>query len=373
MKNFFFFLFALVMSLSVSTTSAQSDWLDLYTPEPISAVAINDTEMAIFGLGQYYVSAVNNSPQWSTRTLPINEQVMAAEFVADELFVLFSGGNLYRLNTGVWDLVLTQVNGISHNSGHLFAWDPYWIHEYNDSGWQYQVSFSGANYVAGGNTTIVAADFSMYQGVRPDALSFLKEYDMQVKEIVITDDNYIYVGTAIGNLAAYHLSPINACYIYDHVLTTGALNSAACFEGNIYVAGRLGTKGVIFDAEDMSRIEWWPEAEILKLRASNAGMLALSAEALHLKLSTSTSSGNLLTAISEKLENSLQVAPNPIENGQLRLVAKNATEAQVLALDGRQVSYMFIQEGVNIFNVQDWRPGMYVISSPKGTAKFLIK
>jgi hypothetical protein len=34
---------------------------------------------------------------------------------------------------------------------------------------------------------------------------------------------------------------------------------------------------------------------------------------------------------------------------------------------------MFIQEGVNIFNVQDWRPGMYVISSPKGTAKFLIK
>ncbi|MDX9697823.1 MAG: T9SS type A sorting domain-containing protein [Bacteroidales bacterium] len=372
MKKIIAFFFILTMSLASVSVNAQSGWLDLYTPETITAITINDTEMAIFGLGQYYVSPVSSSPEWSARVLPLNEQVMAAEFVADELFVLFTSGNLYRLNTGIWDLVLTEINGISQNSGHLFAWSADWIFEYNDSGWQYQVTFDEATYVAGGNTTIVSTNFIMYQGVRPDELFFLKDLDMTVKEILITYDQYIYVGKVTGDLAAYHISPLNFSYIYDHILTNGVLNSAAQFNGNIYVAGRLGGQGVIFDAQDMSRIDWWPE-EIIELRASDAGMLALGIDALHLKLGTSTSSGQLLTGSDEQYGSLLEVLPNPIEEGKLRLVSEDKTEAQIISLDGRQISRVFIEEGVNIFNVQDLRSGMYIISSPKGTAKFLIK
>ena len=370
MKTVFSVLFALVMSFNVSTIFAQSGWLDVYIPEPISTIAINDTEMAIFGLGQYYVSPVSSSLQWTARILPVNEQVIAAEFVADQLFVLFASENLYALTDGTWDLVLSDILGISQNSNHLFAWSADWIFDYNDGAWQYQVPLPGATYVAGGNTTIVSTDFTMYQGPRPDQLSFLKEFDMNIREIMITAEEYIYVGTVIGNLAAYHVSPINACYAYDHVLTSGSLNSAAEFHGNIYVAGRLGDKGVIFEAHDISHIDWWPE-EILQLRASEAGMLALGVDALHLKLG-STTTGQLLTANTEKYKGSLQVVPNPIQSG-LRILATQSMEAQLLTLDGRQGDYLYIKEGTNIFDVSNLPAGVYIVSSPHGTTKFLIK
>lgn len=371
MKNLYAFLLAVMMSFSANTVSAQAGWVDLYVPESISTIAIDDSMMAIFGLNQYYVSPMSSSIEWTAHALPLSEIVVAAEFVGDELFVLFSGHDLYVFKDSNWSLALSDINGISQNSGHLFVWSSEWINEYNESGWQCQIPFPAATYVAGGSSVIAANDYSMYQGASLEQLSFLKEFEMDIKEILLTADEYIYVGKAVGNMASYHISPIEASYAYDHILTTGVFNSVAQFNNNIYVAGRIGVKGVIFDAHDMSQIDWFPE-EIVHMRASRKAMLALGIEALHMKLDANTSIDNYFED-TELSGCNLQVAPNPIEAGKLRVIATEKTQVQVLTMDGRQVSQMFFVEGVNLVNVQDWKSGMYIISSLKGAVKFLIK
>lgn len=371
MKKLIQFLLVITISFNFITVSAQTDWININTPEALSAIAINDTVMVIFGLSQYYESPVSSVMEWTTHSLPISEMVVSAEFVGDDLYVLFDGGDLYVLKDSVWNFVLSNIKGISQNSERMFAWSSEWINEFNESGLLYQVPFSAATYVACGSSVIVSDDYVMFQGDSLNQLSFLKEFDMSINEIFVTEDQYLYLGKVTGNLAAYHISPIDVSYKYDHILTEGELNSAALYNGNIYLAGRLGAKGVIFDAHDMSRIDWFSE-EIVRMRASNKAIIAMGIESLHMKLNTYT--GSVRAIEDAELQGSMfQVTPNPIEAGMLRIIAKEKTQAQVLSIEGRQVSQIVIEEGINNVNVQGWKSGMYLVSSPKGSVKFIIK
>lgn len=365
MKNL---LIMFMMSLCVSV-SAQNQWQDLYLADDVTAIAINSNSMAAFSLGQYYLSPVKINPEWSARSLPINEAVQKAEFVGDELFVLFINRDLYRLSQGIWDLVLTDVLGISANTGHLFSWNQNWLYEYNDTGWEYQLMFPGLTYVAGGNTVVATSiDYNMYQGFRPNALNFLKEVELEIKEIVLSKEEYLYVGSVIG-LAAYHLSPLDACYIYDHILTAGEFRSAVFFQGRAYVAGVLGSKGVIFEAQDLSNITWFP-GPIQQLRANDFALLALSTNGLHLSLNGSS-------ALKERInlsKVSFQVAPNPIEESSLFLSSEIQTGAKVINSSGQEVSYIFIKKGINKYNVAGWPAGVYLIlANQSERASFIIK
>jgi hypothetical protein len=369
MKNLVFIIIAMMSFMNVSV----AQWSEISFSNSIEAVTFSEAEVFVFMEGQYNVMAtpLNSVYPWNPNDLPESGLVKAAEFT-NNLFVLFKNGNLYEKIDANWQLILENVNGISSANNLLFAWTNLYAFEYDDGLWTYQEHIPGVTYIAGGNTIFVAANQSLYQGPRLDQLTLLKE-NLNINiihEINIFNDEYVYTGQAIGGFAAYYKSPVHACFAYENILTVGSLESSCMWNGNILIAGSLGARGVIFDGNDMGRMNFFSQT-ISSIKNNSHSVVAIAGNKIYYQSNENYS----LTKVDEKKEQSLKVAPNPVEN-KLRLFSEKELEAQVFVLNGQQVAHLFIKEGNNEFQIQGWRPGVYLlrpIKSQEQSIKFVIK
>lgn len=361
-----------MLLFSVSVVFSQTSWEEVNLPNDITAMAVNEDEVLIFSFGEYYVSSapLSTTPGWQIKDLPLPEMVKSAYFLQNKLFVLHSGGNLYSLeNDNTWKLEQEGIVGISVESYNLFAWSGDKIFQYNNT-WFNQVEMSGVIYVAGGSGQIIVATSNqeIYQGKNLADLELLKKTEIRVNKILINQNQYIYIGDVVGDLAAYHLSPLLQSYAYDHILTDGFLDAVVAFQGEIYVAGRFGAKGILFDAENMGISTKFSE-NVQELCANSRMLLALSAGRLYMSIASSASSGGFFKSTPVPF----QVRPNPAVNGLLKIDASEDLAVKVSTLDGRQLAYVNLKVGENLISTKNWSRGTYLISSLKGSLKFIIQ
>lgn len=366
-----FFLFSLMLITSVGNFAfAQTQWAEYDTPASATAVAITDNAIFVFSSDQYYQVGFPLPPSgatlpWAQMIVPGDGNIKSGVVTPDGIvFVLRENGDLWRLINGQWENPFPDqaILGLSEIKGdHFFAWSRYSIYEYVNG--FTQMYFDDTRAIAFNDEHVmVFTDFGNYSGPNSWTLSPTEEFNnFYPVEATMTDNEYVVAGAVIGNLAAWHQSPPDACVPFSHVLTAGAINSVAAARDTAWAVGFLGEKGMLFNTTDMSSILFVPEI-VWQIRANNLGMLAAVSEN-QLFVRGSTTIVGLRS--SPSIPSDLQIYPNPIENGSLCIISDSNREARIFDLSGQQIATLLLNEGENEVNMSFLPSGIYLLEGKK--------
>ncbi|MDD2680603.1 MAG: T9SS type A sorting domain-containing protein [Patescibacteria group bacterium] len=369
MKKLAIFTFLLIMSIG-HLVSAQT-WAEYDTPASATAIAVTDNAIFVFTPDQYYqvgfpLPASGSTLPWAQMIVPGTGSIKAGVVTPDGIvFALRENGDLWRLINGQWenifpDQVIEGLSGIAGNR--FFAWSRYNIYEY--LGGFTQMPFDGAKVITFNEDHVMVFTESSgnYSGSNSWTLSPAEDLNnFYPTDAAMTDDEYVVVGSVINSLAAWHQSPPDACVPFTHVLTEGIVNSVAATKDTAWAVGRIGPKGMLFNTSDMSEIYIVPE-NVWQVRNNNVGLVAaVSSSKLYVH-------GSTMIVGSQKTSTStapLIIAPNPIEDGCLRIIASEACEARLTDLTGRQLAGALLEKGSNNINISYLPTGMYLLNGTK--------
>jgi len=355
------------MSIGNVTLAQSQAWAEYDTPASATALAVTDNAIFLFTTDRWYQVGFPLPPSgaslpWAENLIPGEGIIKAGAVTPDGIvFALRENGDLWRLINGQWENIFSGIDNLSGILGNrFFAWSDDFIYEYING--FTQMPFNGTKAIAfNDDYVLVFTDFEIYSGSNSWTLSPSETFNnFNAKDAVMTAGEYIVVGSVIGNLAAWHQSPPDACVPFTHVLTGGVINSVAALKDTAYAVGQLGNKGMLFSTSDMSGIYIVPEP-VLQVRNNNVGAVAaVSNSKLYIHGSTVAKTPDLSVKTSQII-----IAPNPAENNCLRVIAPEAVEVYLSDLSGRQLAGIRLEKGVNEINLAFLPSGIYLLDGQK--------
>lgn len=368
-KLFTVFALMLVLSFGSITLVQAQTWAEYDLPASATAIAVSDNYIFVFTADRWYQVGFPLPPSgatlpWAENLIPGTGTIKAGAMTPDGIvFALRENGDLWRLINGQWENILQNIDGLTGLQGNrFFAWSADFIYEYFNG--FTQMPFDGTEAIAfnDDNVVVFTENNGNYSG--PNSWTLLPAEDLPnfyPMDAAMTDNEYVAVGSVIGNLAAWHQSPPDVCVPFTHVLTTGVINSVATLKDTAYAVGQLGNKGMLFNTGDMSGIYIVPEP-VLQVRGNNIGTLgAVSNSKLYVHGSTVVTKTPTLPVKATQII----IAPNPLQDGCLRVIAPEACEAILTDLSGRQVAGARLEKGVNEINVTFLHSGIYFLNREK--------
>lgn len=367
-KMFLLLAWMLIMSVG-NITFAQSEWAEYDLPATVTSLAVTHNAIFVFASDQYYQVGFPLSPSgstlpWAQMIVP-GDGVMKAGVVTPEgiVFALRESGELYRLINGEWENLFPDqvIEGLTDIvGGRFFAWSGEYIYEYYNG--FTQMPFDGTKAIAfNEDCVMVFTEAGNYSGPNSWTLSPAETVsNFYPAEAVMTSNEYVAAGNVMGSLAAWHQSPPDVCVPFTRVLTQGAITSVASANDTAWAVGYLGTKGMLFNTADMSSIYVVPDA-IHQIRSNDLGVLgAVSDRRLYVRGSTAIGS-----AASTPVQLDLQIIPNPIKDGSLRIMSASTRQARLFDLRGQQIATLLLKSGENILNMMSLPSGAYLLEGSK--------
>jgi len=363
MKKVFFFLAMLLISIPVINAQAQT-WVNFEAPAEISAVAISQSSLFVFGQTEYFKTTLPlpvdpNDITWTASDLPTGiAPVSQAGFVNEELFILI-GDQLWK-KTGAddWHFEFDGVMNFRADGERLFVWFNNTINIYTGNQWIIDGSPENITCLGfeGENILTFNEDRTMY--LNGSYWSSFEDFNA----IDVSLDNGIYtaVGDVIGGYAAYYTSDINQSFKYIHVLSSGQLSSVAGAGSKQYAAGQLNGKGLIFDVSDMSDYTIF-DSPILQIRSNGATIAGIDDYRIHVREGQVT--GINPGSIANEVDDQLNIV-NPVCNGVWQINAENDAVISIADLLGRVVYTAKVNKGENNFSLNLPR-GIYLVGNKK--------
>ncbi|MDD3285417.1 MAG: T9SS type A sorting domain-containing protein [Patescibacteria group bacterium] len=357
-----------MLIMSIGNVTLAQTWAEYDLPASATAVAVSDHYIFVFTTDQYYEVGFPLTPSgstlpWAQMLIPGTGKIKGGACTPDGIvFALRENGDLWRLINGQWENIFQNIDGLTGLKGNrFFAWSHNTIYEY--LGGFTQMPFDGVKAIGfNDNNVFVFTENGNYSG--PNSWSLGPAEDLPnfyPMDAAMTDNEYVVVGSAIGN-GAWHQSPPDACVPFTHVLTGGVINSVAALKDTAYVGGQLGNKGMLFNTSDMSGIYIVPEP-VLQVRSNNVGVVvAVSASKLYVYGNTATVGNKQPITVTPT---KLIIAPNPVQDGCLRVIAPEATEVYLSDLSGRLIAGTRLDKGVNEINVAFLPSGIYLLDGQK--------
>ena len=365
MKKIVMLLLAmLLVGVSVNSQNFVSSAL----PQDATTITVSDSHVYAFVPGFLYYAPIAKILEWQgLDVVPSSSPAISAGFFEDILFVLLQNKQLYSFVNNTWTLEKEGIDGMSVNDYGLFAWNNEKIFQYRAI-WLTELNCSNVNYVAAVNREIIVIVANeIFHGSILENLTSFGIAEINIAKYIIGNNYYAYVGTDVMNgYAAYHISPSGICVPVNHILTPGFLGDVAEYDDKIYIAGRLGSKGVVFDAQDMSNINFFDE-EILGICANDHALIAWDNKSLHMSI-------NAVAAAREQkiTSNCFSLITNPVSDF-LQITSTEKIFVEIISLDGKKMGGFNLISGVNQIDVSAFPIGIYFISSYKGATKFVVK
>ena len=369
-KLFFAFLLMLIASIG-NINLAQAQWAEYELPAVVTSVTVAETGIHVFTSDRWFqvtfpLPASGQPINWAENIIPGTGAVKSSVITREGLvFILRDNGDLWRYDNGQWEHIFPDqvIEGLSEfKSDRFFAWSRYYIYEYFGCGFT-QMPFNESKAIAFNDEHVmVFTEIGNYSG--PNYWSLLPGENLNnfyPVEATMTDNEYVVAGSVVGDLAAWHQSPPDACVPFTHVLTAGVINSATATKDTFWVVGRLGEKGMLFNTTDMSGIYVVPET-VWQVRSNNLGVVAaVSDHWLYVR-----GEAAMVGLKSPPLAQSdLQIVPNPIENGNLRIISPSNREARIFDLSGQQIATLILNQGENQVNMAFLPSGIYLLEGKK--------
>ncbi len=365
------FLFSLMLIASVGNLAFAQQWAEYELPTTATSVAVDENAVHVFTADRWFQVQFPLPPSgqpinWAENIIPGEGAVKASVITREGIvFILRDNGDLWRYNNCQWEHLFPDqtISGLSEIKGdRFFAWSRYYIYEY--LGGFTQMPFNDTKAMAFNDGYVMAFTESSgnYSGPNSWTLSPAEEINnFYPVEATMTENEYVAVGAVIGDLAAWHQSPPDACVPFTHVLTVGVINSVTATKDTFWVVGRLGEKGMLFNTTDMSGIYVVPE-NVWQVRSNNLGVVAAVSDHW-LYVRGEAAMVGLKSPIT--VQSDLQILPNPIENGNLHVISPANRQARVFDLSGQQIATLLLNQGENRVNMAFLPSGIYLLEGNK--------
>lgn len=358
----------LVMSLTSVSANAQN-FVSSALPQDATTITVSESHVYAFVPGFLYYAPIAKVLKWQgLDTLPSSSPAVNAGFLEDKLFVLLQNNNLYSFVNGIWTLEKEGISGMAVNNHGVFAWNENNLFQYNYYSWIAEVEcFNIRDVAVNGSQIFIVSGHEIYYGPTLNDLILFGETKIDIEKYLLTPYYYAYIGTyEVSDYAAYYISPLGVCAVPEaHVLTQGRLNDAAEYQGKVFISGFLGNKGVIFDAYDMSNINFFDES-ILGICSNDNTLIAWDTQSLYLSIDATASiqKQNINT-------NGFSLITNPVDD-VLQVVSKEEIFLEIISLDGKKMGSVMLKTGLNQIDVSAFPVGTYILSSSRGATKFVV-
>lgn len=369
-------VFALMLIISIGNlTKVQAQtWISYETPAEVSAVAVSQTSLFVFGGINYFetilpLPADPNDIEWVTDYVPTGiGPISQAGLVGNELFILRDDQLWSRTGTGNWHLEFDGVMNMKADGERLFVWFGDIINIYTGSQWILDGSPENISTLAFEGENILTFDYDRTMYLNGSYWSAFEDFNA----IDVTLDNGVYtaVGTVIGDYAAWYSSALDQSFKYVHILSLGELSSVASADGKQFAAGSLTDKGVIFDVADLSDYTVFANP-IMQIRSNGSTIAGIDGDEVHVREGqiTGINSGTAVT----NSQDIIIIAPNPIANQQIRFISDAEVGAEVYNQVGAKVAKFHAQIGMNTFAL-NLPAGIYFLRTNAGASeKFIVQ
>lgn len=370
MKKLFFLLSLMLIASVGNLVIAQTQWAEYELPAPTTSVTVTEAAVHVFTSDRWFqaqfpLPASGQPINWAENIIPGTGNVKASAITREGIvFILRDNGDLWRFSGGQWEIVLTDIQNLSAVTGdRFFAWSDSQIYEHN-CGFT-QIGFIGAKAIAFNDDLVFVftEDFQTFAGPNYWELSPAGGIeDLHPAEATMCgEDSYVLTGEVVGGLAAWYQSPANACFKYQHVLTEGRVNSVACSKDTVWAVGWIGNKGCLFNTNDLASIKFVSET-VWQVRSHEIGVVA--AVSNH-RLYVRGEAAMVGLKSPSPFQSDLQIIPNPIKEGNLRIISPSNREARIFDLSGQQIATLILNQGENQVNMAFLPSGIYLLEGEK--------
>jgi len=147
-------------------------------------------------------------------------------------------------------------------------------------------------------------------------------------------------------------------------MTPGMLNTCTSIGDTIWAAGSLGTKGCIFNTEDLSSIEIFPQS-ITQIRSDADQNLLVAIDCVN---SIYLRGGSTINSVS-RIEDRHFVKINSVADDYLLFSSEVSGEYQIVTSTGATLRRIMVHEGNNKLSISELKPGVYFL----GNEKFIVR